>query len=363
MKKMFLFAAMASVAFASCTTDEKFFDGTDESNEIRFTAAQYSVQSRGEHDPDVAFTEDVTIWSWYDGKGVDGDKNYTVIPGDNYNSSYENSDGTKGGFTSNNKYYWPVDGTALDFVAVPTELVGTKYFTAPTRDAAGNTKLEFKIAAADEYHSTVNLMTTEVQTANNGTVALLFRHLLSKVNIKVSQHVRENDDARWTVTVNSIKVSGLNDVGSVAIDDKWVAKNASDEAKYWDEVSGSEDWEVLTSAHELYTNGVTDAAAVQNDFKSAETYYMLPQKLEAGSQKITINYTVVTEYLGNPTQPHTTKTYSETFALKDVATIKAWAMNKIITYNILINPTETINQIAFTVKEEEWGKGTDSKEI
>ena len=39
MKKMFLFAAMSSVAFASCTTDENVFDAAPKDGEIKFVAA------------------------------------------------------------------------------------------------------------------------------------------------------------------------------------------------------------------------------------------------------------------------------------------------------------------------------------
>ena len=348
MKKMFFFAAMASVAFASCTTDEKVFDGTDESNEIRFAVAQYSPQSRAEHDEGAAFNENVTIWSWYDGNAE------TVIDADVWNKTTYSTTG----FMSNYKYYWPVDDKSLDFVAVPTSLVGTPYFTAPTRDASGATELVFKIASGTDYHST-NLMATEVLTGNRttGTVALLFRHLLSKVNIKVSQKERANTDARWTVTINDLDITGLKCTGSVEIDDAWNAKNDG-LPRFWDTVGGSETWNVNTSAHSLYASG--DESAAKTDFTSAETFYMLPQTLEDGVQQITIQYTVVTDYLGNPTQPNTTETYTKTFDLKGATAIAKWAMNKVITYNIAIDPSETLSQITFTVNEEEWGTESGS---
>ena len=334
MKRVFFFAVLASVAFAGCTFDEGVSDGAVNGNEIDFAVAQYTPQTRAEeHEPGATFNEDITIWSWYNGKDT------KVIPGDVYdpeNKSFEGGD----------KYYWPADGTALDFVAVPTTLVGTSYFTAPGRAADGATALTFVIPSGTDYHSK-NLMTTEVQTANGGTVALLFRHLLSKVNIKVSQKVREDaDDARWLVTVNSIQVSGLNNAGEVVIDNNWDAK-AGD--KFWDTTSGSETWQVTSTPQPLY-DGTTSKPYV-----SDATYYMLPQTLEAGNQQITINYTIYTEYLGNGTQPPTSKTYNKTFPLKDVTAITKWAMNKNITYNIFIDPSSTLEQITFSVNEEEWG--------
>lgn len=351
MKKMFLFAAMASVAFANCTTDEKVFDGTDESNEIRFTAAQYSAQSRAEeHGTGDSFTQNITIWSWYNGAATE------VIPGKVY------TPGT-GSFEGGLKYYWPTDGTALDFVAVPTNLVNTAYFTAPGRSAEGATALIFVIPDGNNYHGT-NLMTTElVNSKTGGTVALLFRHLLSKVNINVLQKPdtgRKSADAIWTVTVNDIKVTGLKCKGQVVINDSWTAKNNGN-SRFWDSVDGSETWQVTSGDAQLYAG--LSAEAAPTPFTSAENYYMLPQNLEAGIQKITIEYTVETDYLGNETQPNTVVNYTKTFALKEVTAIKAWAMNKQITYNITIDPSETLTPITFTVNEEVWGSGEGSSDV
>lgn len=338
MKRVFFFAVLASVAFAGCTFDEGVSDGAVNGNEINFAVAQYTPQTRAEHGTGAAFNQNITIWSWYNGA------NTPVIPGDVYQPSTTE-------FTSKNKYYWPADGKALDFVSVPTDMV--QYLDGvPTRTDAGVTTLTFSIEDTDDYHAD-NLMTTEVitnQTSSAGDVALLFRHLLSKINIKVSQKVRDNADASWLVTVNDIKVEGLKNTGKVVIDNSWDAEGGDALAdKLWDNTNGSETWQVTSTPQTLY-DGTTPKPYV-----SAETYYMLPQTLEEDVQTITIDYTIVTDYLGNPTQPNSTATYSKTFDLKDVTAITKWAMNKNITYNIFIDPSSTLNPITFTVNEEEWG--------
>ena len=343
MKKQFFLAALASVALVGCVNDLSNIEDL-KGEDITFAVAQYSPLSRAEHDPDADFAGKVDIWSWYDGAST------LVINGDEYDSSL----GTPA-FTSGYKYYWPVDQKSLDFVAVPSDLVGTAYFTAPSRTAAGVTTLTFNIPDANDYHST-NLMTTEVKTANSGTVDLLFRHLLSKVKINVSQKARENADARWLVTVTDIKITGLRRIGQVEINDSW---DATDGNKLWDSATGSETWQVTTGGDKLLYASIDDGAE-QTSFASAETYYMLPQTLEDGVQKITIDYTVETDYLLNPTQPNTVETYSKTFDLKGATSISKWFMNKVITYNIAIDPTETLTPITFTVKEEEWGTESGS---
>jgi hypothetical protein len=170
--------------------------------------------------------------------------------------------------------------------------------------------------------------------------------------------VRNNADASWLVTVNDIKVEGLKNAGEVVINNSW---DATDGDKLWDTTSGSETWQVTDGNKSLYESINVGAAATP--YASAETYYMLPQTLETGVQKITIKYTIETDYIGNPTQPNSTKTYTHPFDLKDVTTITQWAMNKNITYNISIDPSSTLTPITFTVKEEEWGVGSGSEDI
>jgi hypothetical protein len=129
----------------------------------------------------------------------------------------------------------------------------------------------------------------------------------------------------------------------------------------WDTTSGSETWQVTDGDKSLYAS--INAGASETPYASAATYYMLPQELVADTQKITIDYTIETDYLGNPTQPNSIETYTHTFDLKDVTTIAKWAMNKNITYNIFIDPSSTLKPITFTVNEEEWGVGSGSEDI
>lgn len=364
MKKKFFFAALATIALASCTNDESVFEGIAQGDEINFAVAKYTPQTRAnEHETGADFTENVTIWSWYDGNSTQ------VIPGDVYDP-VNNVFVPQNGATTGNKYYWPVDNSSLDFVAVPTSLVGT-YFTAPERDSNGNTTLTFELDGNTDYHTT-NLMTTQVLTGNRteSSVALLFRHLLANLKINVKQTERANADARWNVTVNSITLNGLHNIGTVVIDDAWTAAN-NDADCAWDNTAleqGNSTWNV-TSAEGWSLYNDTDPAttalaadATANNYSSSETYYILPQDLV--NQTITIKYTIVTDYLGNPTQPNTVEIYTKEFDLAGISNINAWYMNKVITYNISINPSETLNSITFDVDEEVWGTETgDAEEL
>lgn len=365
MKRVFFFTVLASVAFAGCTFDEGVSDGAVNGNEINFAVAQYTPQTRAEHDPGAAFNQNITIWSWYNGA------NTPVIPGDEYNPSTKK-------FTDNHIYYWPVNDGALDFVSVPTDMVKYLDGAAPSRTDAGATTLTFSLDKNDDYHAD-NLMTTEVvegKSKADGNVALLFRHLFSKVKVTVSQVARTESgkNARWTVTLKDLKFVGLHDKGSVTITDEWTAANGGNDCPWTSTAAdaltatdASRVWNIFSGTHKLYTDptdkdDAADEGSVDN-YAYTGDYYMLPQKLIAGVQKVVISYTVTTDYLGNTTQPDTVEEYNNVEFNLSAAGVAEWFMNKVITYNIKINPTEPVNQITFSVNEELWGEGEGGEDL
>ena len=331
MKKKFFFAALATIALASCTNDESVFEGIAQGDEINFAVAKYTPQTRAEHGEGDAFNDEIFIWSWYNGSDT------KVIDKDKYMGT---------GFVNGNVYYWPVNNQALDFVAVPTAMAN-KYLESIIRTNTGDTELTFSLNTT--YYHGDNLMTTEVvknYNRANQTVPLLFRHLFAKLYVNVNQSViTKANVAKWTVTLNEVTLNNLRKEGDVKINDSWTAAN-NEVDQTWNNTTahGGDSWTVTS----------TDKDLTAGAYASTETYYILPQPLNADEQTITIKYTIETDYLGNTTQPNTVETYTRTFDLADVTNITAWNMNKVITYNISINPTEELTPIEFSVNEEVW---------
>ena len=348
MKKTFLFAAIAGLMFASCTNDEQMFDDDMRGKEIRFAVAPQTAQTRAEHDIDVAYTGEVKIWAWEAGT------NNTIIGGDVYDA--ENNT-----FASGKSYYYPVNGSNVDFVAVPVETIGTdaanSYFTAPTRSAGGETTMAFTTPSGIANHMT-DAMTTEVVTQNSGTVAMILRHLMAKLNIRVQQTARFNDATRCLVTLNDLQVRKAHINGSVTLDQDWTAVNDGNDCK-WDATNGNGTWDVVTADYPLCENIDPSLGGVTN-FETAESKFVLPQDLTKG-QELYIEYTVLTEYLNG--QPAVTEVFEQTILLKDIAAIHQWAMNKNITYIININPLEDSHKITFDFDVEEWGAQNGSWDI
>ena len=353
MKKTFLFAAIAGLMFAGCTNDEQMFDDAMRGKEIRFAMAPQTAQTRAEHDIDVPFSDKVKIWAWEEGT------DNAVINGDVYDAANKT-------FASGKSYYYPADGDNVDFIAVPVETISKtnangdeeSYFTAPVRTADGKTTMAFTTPVGIANHMT-DAMTTEVVTQNSGTVAMILRHLMAKLNIRVQQTARFNDATRCLVTLNDLQVRKAHINGSVTLDQDWTAVNGGNDCM-WDATDGDGTWDVVTADYPLCANIDPSLGEVTN-FETATSKFVLPQNLAYG-QELYIKYTVLTEYLNG--QPAVTQEFTETIQLKAIAAnIQKWAMNKNITYIININPIEDSHKITFDFDVEEWGAQTGSWEI
>ena len=345
MKKTFLFAAIAGLMFAGCTNDEQMFDDAMRGREIRFAMAPQTAQTRAEHDIDVPFDGKVKIWAWEEGT------DNAVINGDVYDAANKT-------FASGKSYYYPADGDNVDFIAVPVETIDESYFTDPARTADGKTTMAFTTPVGIANHMT-DAMTTEVITQNSGTVAMILRHLMAKLNIRVQQTARFNDATRCLVTLNDLQIRKAHINGNVTLDQDWTAVNDGDDCM-WDATNGDGTWDVVTADYDLCANIDPSSGGVTN-FETTTSKFVLPQDL-ANGQELYIKYTVLTEYLNG--QPAVTEVFEKTVELKDIAaSIQHWAMNKNITYIININPLEENHKITFDFDVEEWGAQNGSWDI
>ena len=353
MKKTFLFAAIAGLTFAGCTNDEQMFDDAMRGKEIRFAVAPQSAQTRAEHDIDVPFDGKVKIWAWEAGTAN------AIIDGVVYDAANKT-------FASGKSYYYPVNGKDVDFVAVPVETISKinangdeeSYFTAPTRTPDGKTTMSFSTPDGIQNHMT-DAMTTEVVTQNSGTVPMILRHLMAKLNIRVQQTARFNAATQCLVTLNDLQIRKAHINGKVAIDQDWTAVNGGND-RMWDATNGDGTWDVINADYPLCANIDPNVGGVTN-FETATSKFVLPQNLNDG-QVLYIEYTILTEYLNG--QPAVTQTFTKTIPLKDISeNIQHWAMNKNITYIININPLEDSHKITFDFDVEEWGAQNGSWEI
>lgn len=351
MKKMFLFAAFAGIALASCTTDEEIFAPVNQGNEIEFVAADYVHQTRGGHEQTALESGSFGVYAWP--YGTDDALMFNVEIAKN---------GTTWKPTGNNKYYWP-DDTFVDFTAVYP--YGNPAFTRVARVVTEDNEGEL-ISTADitvEFNGTksnptnVNLMYADLVTqkhvydptddpaASAEAVPMLFRHLLAKLNVVVDQTDIECEGGvkSYEITLTKVAFTGLYDQGSLTVDAAYREAAKGDNANtIWANQDGEATWEVFTGEQDLSGNS--------NKYESNATYYVMPQKIN-GTQKLEIEYTITTTFT-NGTVAESQKT--RTIALNAIKTkVENWYTNKSITYTVNISPAD-LEEITFTAEEEIW---------
>ena len=346
---MFLFAAFAGIALASCTTDEEIFAPVNQGNEIEFVAADYVHQTRGGHGQTALESGSFGVYAWEYGTDDDLMNNVEIAKNGN---TWKPTTG---------KYYWP-DNTFVDFTAVyPYD---NEAFTGVKRVVTENDEGEVTSSTADitvEFNGTYpnptdkNLMyadlvkqkytyPTDATAASAPAVPMLFRHLLAKLNVVVDQTDIECEGGvrSYEITLTKVAFTGLYDQGSLTVDANYREAAKEDDANtIWEDPDGEATWNVFTGTQDL---------SGDNKYESTATYYVMPQNLD-GNQKLEIGYTITTTFT-NGTVATSPKT--RTIALNAIdTTVENWYTNKSITYTVNISPA-ALAEITFTAEEEKW---------
>lgn len=351
MKVKVLFAALAGLVLASCTNNELFLDESKKGQEIRFAVAPGTEQSRAEHDMNGPYTGDLLIWAWKKGT------NSAIIPGKVYHTSSKT-------FEDNVIYYYPVDGSEVDFLAIPKDVKDANYVSAPTRTAEGNTSWVFHVGHDnhDASQHKVDIMTTEIVTKATDVVPLVLRHLTTKLNLRIIQNQRYNDAAICSVQLNKVELRNLKNHAQVTLDQDWTAVNATNNGAdhMWNDVKEDDcDWQILpTTGKQNHVLATLNLSEDVTQFQTVGDYFVVPQVIKQGAQCLYLEYDVISKYQANDLV--VTEKFKKELDLSNITAIPAWAMNKNITYIIYINPLEEHHKISFTVEVEAWGDVNDN---
>ena len=334
MKKMFFFAAIASVAFASCTNDENIFEGVKNGREMTFVAADYVHQTRAPHDLNQTFSNsNYQVWAWYTG---DDQAHIDALVVDSTNS-----------FTTG--YYWPDD--SLDFAAISP--ANDSCIAVSRASGATTVTYTFDNATKKNDHKT-NLMHADYvkqqlnAAKNNASVALGFRHALAKLIVNVHQNAGPTVTgvAGYEVVVKSLSFDDFYNEGKYVVTGN--AQNTQD--KVWTPSGGTTDWSIIS----------TDQPIVSADFTTStlDDYYVMPQNI-SDEATVNITFNVITKLTTGGKSVKEVKTSKK---IKDICKtgsttdkIASWYTNKVITYTFNINPVSELKPITFTATEEEWG--------
>lgn len=170
MKKLFFSAAILA-ALASCSKEEAV--DMSQSKQIGFYSLNDRVTTKAANDSGESFrifaTKGETASAWYIKDHVDYGTSATALA------------------PENGPYYWPTDGSAISFYAyAPYNSGGTNNVTESLTDATA-ISLTYTVPSGAQEDFTV-ASPQAIASANfptDGTVDLIFKHMLSKITVKV----------------------------------------------------------------------------------------------------------------------------------------------------------------------------------
>lgn len=328
MKKLILLSLAAVLVMAACTKNE--VNRYSASHEIAFQTATYMTKA-GITGTEFPTSETFGVYAWSAATEGGYFMNNEVV-------SYQNSL-----WKPATTYYWPKNATVDFFCFYPAQMSemqpGEQSFSILSYDVNLNPMDVLYSDKAVGFTDNVDEVEDEAASGYTGVPAI-FRHALAKVafNVLLPYNHKEEADGTvtdWEVTVNSASLTGLYKAGDVTLT---LAGSPSVGIVAWEKPEDANGYHVWTNdgTTASYTSTVSQLPlAVDQKASVFPEFFVLPQALVDGQQKIQLNVTIKTTRNGQAF-------LSETFDLEGslyLANLPAWEMNQSIIYIVTVNPT------------------------
>lgn len=386
MKKFFVLAAAAALTLASCAKVETITKVNDEDHVIGFSnyapkALAKAAAANYVESTTLVPNAQFKVWGWYTANGTSfngtNGNDYFGNPAAWYTVTYQdggNADGNANAYPDGARY-WPT-GDAPDYlhfaayypsnatgITAPASGLGAYSFTA---QATAATMVDFMVAdvVKDQTYDTTN-GNPGTNSGTDGTVALNFKHQLTRVQFKFKTTQAVVDDANTTIKVTDAKVYNVLTTGTLTSSFNGTATSTvwSDQA-----TPSASPYEVFVNGADINNFELTATAAPATN-KAADIFLMVPQamitpdfsttpnivaNLSNKPQYVLVEWDVIT----NGVTTHNSKALYFDTDLKTTDNITApaaakdldWEMNKSITYTLTIGP----KQILFTGTATAW---------
>ncbi len=327
MKKLFAFILSAALLTVACTKVQVANQGPSEIS-FQTVSALTKVGIEGTVFPT---SESFGAYAW--AAGTVG--TYFM---DNEEVSFNSSNST---WKPSSTYYWPKNNT-VDFLCYyPYNMAGITI----SEDQITYTGIDVEAGQTDIMYADKAVGYSEnVDEANDGVngytgVPTVFHHALAKVRVIVELAYNHKEEADgtvtdWAVTVNSMSLSGFYKAGNCTLN---LASSPATGIVGWDrptDAGGNFVWTptgTATSKNGTFSGAVTPG----NEYETIAEFFVLPQTLVAGQQKINVGLTVATTRNG---AAFLNETFTKSADLY-LASLPAWQMNQVITYKITVAPT------------------------
>jgi hypothetical protein len=352
MKKFFLLAAAAVVAFASCSKNDQ-----PEQREAAIAFSSYAGRAISKADgsfikkgtTELPAESKFGVWAYATGANPFDGTNTSNVFMNNVEVTYAG-----GGKTDETKYtysplrYWPNDeaNNKLSFFAVypygatgltaPANGWGAYTFTAQTAPASMVDFL-FSEVAKDQTYSATN-------SGKKGVVNMKFHHALSMVKFKVNTDANYGTDTK--ITLKSIKVAAVKTAGT------FTPQTASPFG-VWSAQGTPAEFTVFNGTKQL-TTVKPNADFLPTGTEATDAFLMVPQDL-GDDVVVTVVYTVQTGTDAEVTNTATVKLNTAQGG-SPLAAITKWAMNQNTVYTFTIG----LKPIQFTADVVDWDAETVS---
>lgn len=365
MKKSLSIIALAALAFVGCSkvTPEspKTVDAKEKDVPIEFNAYNYLSRTKAEGNTKFDESKSFEVWSYFSDGDFSASSAYLYF---NDEVSYSNSNNT---WAPAHTYYWPKTGKLSFFAVYPTDVTGIALDTE--NNNLKITDYEVTASYADQSASGVenDLMLAEqknqTSNASDGTtyytegVSLLFKHQLAKVKFEgklrndnsydsTSEAIKVGD-IYFTAVIDEISLSGLNNIGTLAL-------SGSPAAYAWSPKDNLTKVSSGTIVNMNYSKQLTNEFALSSalpakEYKTFENeYYVLPQELDDNAT-ITVKYTVYAVNNGKVISKtiydgavgnHPAFTKKLNSFSQNSAKLTEWKINTIYDYKFILDPFE-----------------------
>lgn len=366
MKKLAVIAFAALVAFSACSKVES---EPRPAGKVTFAVGSYAPATKA-----VSLEESVdgitafTSKGFLHGQGVATVQDFFGSASNNYTETISyawddaDSDSTKDAgevsWLPSHDYYWPKGTSSYvnfvswydkngtpDNVASVSETAISWTFDGTNRALAADDN----IMIADEAWGYKDSNATEYTSASlvASGVPTLFHHLLSRVRVVVKLSKDSDTGVSWTASASNFVLGNVYTTGSLALTN---AEPAS--------TPGTVAWEGSWATSG--TQGSVAGVSAQTTLTTAGVE-MLPERSmipqSATAAYISFTYVVRTVYDANNYIEETVNTGN--IRLNSFTTpVTNWAMNKIITYTVTINPE--MNQILIDPTVVDWADPVSS---
>ena len=352
MKKSLVFAAMACIAFASCTEDEIFTTNLNQEKAIAFSAPVVTKNTRAAVEDGTNYDNQKSfdVWGWWTAEEfsqtLSGSKVYINAANAVYDgNTWYPKNGDK-------LYYWPKNGYLTFLACSPADLPGV------SADGKGITITDYVVNNVQSNLDMVDIMfservynqTKDHHTATTGGydgVDLTFRRALSSIVFNIKQNAAYTGTK---ITIESIKLKNVYKKATFFqnLNDKvdattelpttegnsdpavWVVSGATtDKVDY--SVDDIKDYVLTTSPYWPSTKSTTPPAPYNGEGSPATTnafqktdFLLIPQSLNG--VVLEIKYTI-----GSPDSDPLPQTYTYPFKAN-----AKWEIGYRYTYNVSI---------------------------